>query len=104
MTAFVDVDTLRKDNALTSDILSIGQVIRIRLKDGQTIEVLECIGNDYVIPKDNYIEYKDTKDDKAYYVTMKWDYTDEAFSDYQKEAILVFIHEDEKLHLVELQK
>ena len=49
-------------------------------------------------------EYKNTKDEKAYYVTMKWDYTDEAFSDYQKEAILVFIHEDEKLHLVELQK
>ena len=49
-------------------------------------------------------KYKESSDDNAYYITMKWDYTDEAFSDYQKEATLVFIHEDEKLYLVELQK
>ena len=68
----IDINTLRKDNALTSDILSIGQVIRIRLRDGQTIEVLECIGNDYVIPKDNYIEYKVVKGDSLYKIAKKY--------------------------------
>jgi tRNA pseudouridine55 synthase len=47
------------------------------------------------------IEY--LNDDKAYIVTASWDYTDQEFSKYQKEAKLIFIHDGEKLCLVELQ-
>lgn len=46
--------------------------------------------------------YGDKTDDKAYFVDVKWSYTDEKFSDYQDEATLVFIHDDIKLCLVEL--
>lgn len=46
--------------------------------------------------------YGETTDDKAYFVDITWSYTDEKFSDYQKEATLVFIHDKIKLSLVEL--
>ncbi len=47
--------------------------------------------------------YGDNTDDKAYYVDVNWTYTDEDYSDYQNEATLVFIHDDIKLCLVELE-
>ena len=47
--------------------------------------------------------YGDMTDEKAYSVKVNWSYTDDQFSSYQKEAILVFIHDDIKLSLVELQ-
>jgi len=46
--------------------------------------------------------YGEQNDEEAYYVQTAWSYTDDSFSDYQKEAELIFIHQDEKLHLVEL--
>ena len=46
--------------------------------------------------------YGSSTDEKAIYVDVVWSYTDEAFSDYQKKATLVFIHDDIKLSLVEL--
>lgn len=48
-------------------------------------------------------EYNDKYDDKAYEVDISWDYTDNQFSNYQKKATLVFIHDGFKLSLVELQ-
>jgi hypothetical protein len=47
--------------------------------------------------------YGDNTDEKAYYVDVNWTYTDEDYSDYQNEATLVFIHDDIKLCLVELE-
>ncbi len=47
--------------------------------------------------------YGENNDDKAYIVTASWDYTDSEFSKYQKNAKLIFIHDGEKLCLVELQ-
>ena len=47
--------------------------------------------------------YGDKTDDKAYIVEATWDYTDTEFSKYQTSAKLVFIHDNEKLYLVELQ-
>jgi ABC-type Na+ efflux pump permease subunit len=47
--------------------------------------------------------YGEKTDSEAYKVTVKWSYTDDSFSDYQKEATLIFIHDDIKLYLVELQ-
>lgn len=54
--------------------------------------------------KQEVFAYGDNNDDKAYIVTASWDYTDEGFSKYQNEAKLIFIHDGEKLCLVELQK
>ena len=69
----IDINTLRKDNALVNDVLSIGQIIRIRLKDGQTIEVEECLGEDFEIPSNNnYIEYKVKKGDSLYKIANKY--------------------------------
>ena len=48
-------------------------------------------------------KYGDETDNEAYIVTVEWSYTDSQFSSYQKEAELVFIHDDIKLSLVELQ-
>ena len=69
----IDINTLRKDNALVSDVLSVGQIIRIRLKDGQTLDVEECLGEDFEIPKqNNYIEYKVKKGDSLYKIAKKY--------------------------------
>lgn len=47
--------------------------------------------------------YGNKTDDKAYFVEVEWTFTDEKYDDYQKSATLVFIHDDIKLSLVELQ-
>ena len=47
--------------------------------------------------------YNDKTDEEAYKVKVTWSYTDDEFSKYQKEATLIFIHDDIKLSLVELQ-
>lgn len=58
--------------------------------------------------KENSVEqitfaYNDQNDEKAYKVNVSWDYTETAFSNYQKSANLIWIHDDNKLSLVELQ-
>lgn len=68
----------------------------------QSLPVVDDIKIENVEQKE--YKYGNETDPEAYFVTAKWDYTDEEFSDYQKEAILVFIHDDKKLSLVELQK
>lgn len=47
--------------------------------------------------------YGEQTDEEAYLVNVSWNYTDDNFSDYQKEATLVFVHDGIKLSLVELQ-
>ncbi|MBR2678506.1 MAG: hypothetical protein IKE63_03725 [Bacilli bacterium] len=54
--------------------------------------------------KQETFEYGDKSDEKAYIIDVTWSYTDSNFSDYQKEAKLIFVHDDKKLDLVELQK
>lgn len=49
----ISVDTLMKDNALTSSALSIGQILKIRLPEGVSNEIEECFGPDYTPPEDN---------------------------------------------------
>ncbi len=46
--------------------------------------------------------YGETIDEEAYSVKVTWTYTDESFSEYQKEATLIFVHDGKKLYLVEL--
>ena len=47
--------------------------------------------------------YGDKTDDKAYIVDVTWSYTEEGFSKYQTKGTLVFIHDGDKLSLVELR-
>ncbi len=47
--------------------------------------------------------YENKNDEAAYKVKATWSYTDSQFSNYQKAATLIFIHEGEKLSLAELQ-
>lgn len=47
--------------------------------------------------------YGEKNDETSYKVKVSWSYTDDNFSDYQKEATLIFIHDSNKLSLVELQ-
>lgn len=47
--------------------------------------------------------YSNTIDEQAYKVSASWTYTDEAYSDYQNSATLVFVHKDKLLCLVELK-
>ena len=47
--------------------------------------------------------YGDKTDEEAYKINVKWSYTESEFSTYQKEATIIFIHDDIKLSLVELQ-
>ena len=54
------------------------------------------------VKKDSF-KYGKKTDDEAYIVKASWDYTDSNFSDYQKSGELVFVHDDIKLVLVELQ-
>ena len=48
--------------------------------------------------------YGDKTDEEAYIVEATWDYTESEFSKYQTNAKLIFIHDGDKLCLVELQK
>lgn len=69
----IDINTLKKDNALTSDVLKPGSILRIRLKEGETIEVLECIGPDFEIPvSDNIVNYTVKKGDSLYVIANKY--------------------------------
>ncbi len=54
------------------------------------------------VEKETYA-YNQQNDEMAYKVKVSWSYTDDNFSDYQKEATLIFIHDKNKLSLVELQ-
>lgn len=54
------------------------------------------------VEKEEYA-YGDKNDEEAYHISASWSYTDDNFSDYQKEAELIFIHDGIKLSLVELQ-
>lgn len=68
----------------------------------QNLPVVTDIKIDSVEQKD--FTYGEQTDQASYTVKVTWDYTDnDSFNTYQKEAELVFIHDDIKLSLVELQ-
>lgn len=46
--------------------------------------------------------YGEETDENAYLVKATWTYKEEAFSDYQSKASMIFIHKDKKLYLAEL--
>lgn len=67
----------------------------------QSLPVVTNISIDNV--KQEAFEYGDKSDDKAYFVDVSWSYSDSQFSDNQNKATLIFVHDDIKLYLVELQ-
>ena len=66
----IDLDTLMKDNGLTSNILKIGQVLKIRDNDSF---VEECFGSSY-IPVDD-ITYTVKKGDTLYSISKYFNIT-----------------------------
>ena len=71
----ISVDTLIKDNGLTSNNLSIGQTIRIRTPQIGIEE--ECYGPSYTPPTDNtsYINYVVKRGDSLYSIAKKYNTT-----------------------------
>ena len=65
----VSADTIIQDNSLKNNNLSIGQILRIRSKEG---EVLECFGEDFNDSISNYNVYKVQRGDSLYSIARKY--------------------------------
>ena len=66
----IDVEVLRKDNSLTSDVLYPGQNLKIRVLN---YDVEECFGTDYNLPViDQYINYTVNRGDTLYSIAKKY--------------------------------
>ena len=61
----VSIDVIRKDNGLTNNLLQIGQVLRIRTPEEESIVFEECFGPDYN-PVNTNINYVVKKGDSLY--------------------------------------
>ena len=63
----IDINVLKKDNGLTSNLLNIGQILRIRTTP-EAISIEECIGPSYTPPASsmNYKIYTVKKGDSLY--------------------------------------
>ena len=70
----ISVDTIIKDNSLSSNNLTIGQNLKIRIPSSSNIEIEECIGPDYTPPSDDipYITYTVKKGDSLYSIANKY--------------------------------
>ena len=70
----ISVDTLIKDNAITSNSLSIGQNLKIRIPSNGIVEIEECIGPDYNPPETTipYTTYTVKKGDSLYSIATKY--------------------------------
>ena len=69
----VTIDTIKKDNGLTSNLLNIGQILRIRTPLEDTTVIEECFGPDYT-PPDNIqtTNYTVKKGDSLYVIANKY--------------------------------
>ena len=67
----ISVDTIISDNVLPNNSLSVGQVLRLRVVDG---EVLECFGPDFEIPEEVIpsITYVVQAGDNLYNIARKY--------------------------------
>ena len=69
----IDVDTIIKDNSLSSDLLTIGQVLKIRTKDDTLVE--ECFGTDYNPNIESNTTYVVKKGDNLYSIARRFNTT-----------------------------
>lgn len=69
----ISLDTLIKDNGLTTNNLSIGQILRIRVPSSDTSIIEECYGEEYTPPvNNNEITYVVKKGDNLYAIARKY--------------------------------
>lgn len=69
----ISADTIIKDNSLSNNNLSIGQVLKIRLVDGATDEIEECYGSSYTPSQSiSTITYTVKKGDNLYSIANKY--------------------------------
>jgi len=68
----ISVDTLKQDNALTDNNLTVGSVLKIRIPGGSNMVVEECFGEDYTPPSDNTINYTVKKGDSLYNIAKSY--------------------------------
>ncbi len=70
----ISVDTLIKDNSLTSNSLNVGTSLKIRIPTGNSIVVEECIGPDYTPPTNlqNTSTYTVKAGDNLYSIAKKF--------------------------------
>jgi len=69
----LDVDTLIKDNGLTTNNLSIGQILRIRVPSSDSTIIEECYGEEYTPPDiSSEITYVVKKGDNLYAIARKY--------------------------------
>ena len=69
----ISVDTLKKDNGLTSNLLNIGQILRIRKPTEDTTVIEECFGPDYTPPETTQTtNYTVKKGDSLYSIASKY--------------------------------
>ena len=69
----VPIETIKKDNSLESNILKINQKLKIRVKDTDTTNIIECLGTDY--EDENYIIYTVKSGDSLYKIANKYNTT-----------------------------
>ena len=75
----ITVDTIINDNALTSNTLKIGQILKIRIPNTNMTVIEECYGEDYTPPPSNTSEvltiYTVKSGDNLYSIAKKYNTT-----------------------------
>ena len=75
----ISVDTLIKDNSITNNTISVGQILKIRTPNSQETIVEECIGPDYTPPDTNttpiLTTYTVKSGDNLYAIAKKYNTT-----------------------------
>ena len=74
----ITIDTLVKDNSLAGNVLTIGQVLKIRVPNGDTTIIEECFGPDYIPPATVMPEittYTVKRGDNLYTIAKKYNTT-----------------------------
>lgn len=74
--ADISVDTIIKDNSLQNTNLFIGQILKIRISPGMSLQVEECFGPEYNPPdEENTIVYTVKKGDNLYNIARAYNIT-----------------------------
>lgn len=73
----IPINTIIKDNSLTNNTLTIGQTLKIRVPEAESMEIEdECFGEEYTPPDNtNYNSYTVKKGDNLYAIAKKYNTT-----------------------------